>query len=277
MLHRPARLFRALALVATLATPVAAQDSAGVDALYDALRMDELIAVMRDEGLAYGETIATDMLGGADAEWDAAVADIYDPERLEAAVRAGLEQTLGTADLDPAIAFFTSEPGRTFVSLELAARQALLDDAVEEAAKEAAALAMADRTPRLQILDRFVAANDLIETNVTGSMNANFAFFGGLGAGGALPDGATEDQLLSDLWAQEPGIRADTVEWIYTYLLLAYSPASDADLETYIAFSETEAGRQVNHGLFTTFDQVFAAISHALGLAAARQMQTEQL
>jgi hypothetical protein len=92
-----------------------------------------------------------------------------------------------------------------------------------------------------------------------------------------LPDGATEDQLLSDLWAQEPGIRADTVEWIYTFLLLAYSPASDADLEAYIAFSETQSGRQVNHGLFTAFDQVFVAISHALGLAAARQMQTEQL
>lgn len=272
----PARLFRALTLVATLATPLAAQES-GVDALYDALRMDELIAVMRDEGLAYGETIATDMLSGADADWDAAVATLYEPDRLEAAVRAGLESTLAGVDLDLAVAFFATEPGQTFVALEIAARQALLDDAVEEAATEAAALAMADGTPRFRLLERFVIANDLIETNITGSMNANFAFFGGLGAGGALPDGATEEQILSDLWAQEPGIRADTVEWIYTFLLLAYSPASDADLEAYIAFSETDAGRQVNHGLFSAFDQVFAAISHALGLAAAAQMQTEQL
>ncbi len=277
MFLRPARLFGALALAATLATPLAAQEAGGVDELYDALRIDELIAVMGEEGLAYGETIATDMLGGADADWDAVVADLYAPGRLEAAVRAGLESALAEADLAPAIAFFTSEPGQTFVTLEIAARRALLDDEVEQAAKEAAALAMADGTPRFRILERFVAANDLIETNITGSMNANFAFFGGLGAGGALPDGATEDQLLSDLWAQEPGIRADTVEWIYTFLLLAYSPASDADLEAYIAFSETQSGRQVNHGLFTAFDQVFVAISHALGLAAARQMQTEQL
>lgn len=262
-------------LLMALAAP--AQPAGQVDALAQTIRLPEMIAIMREEGLAYGEELGAGLLGGAPDAWDQVVSDLYQTGRLEAAVRAGLADALAGADLTDAIAFFGSPPGRDFIELELSARAAMLDPDIDAAAQESAALAMADLTERFRLIERFVTANDLIEANVVGAMNSNVAFFDGLAAGGALPPEMTEEAILSDVWAQEPEIRATATEWVYSYLLMAYSPATDADLEAYIAFSESEAGRQLNRALFHAFHEVFDDVSHGLGRAAAKLLVTEEL
>lgn len=266
----------ALALALAAALPVAAQERPS-DALYDALQLDSLLAIMQDEGLDHGRDIATEMLGGAPAGWEDTVAAIYDPALMERAVRDSLAETLDGADVGAAVAFFTTEPGLSFIGHELAAREALRDPDVEAAARETAALAMVDDSPRLRLITDYVTVNDLIETNITAGMNGNYAFFMGLMEGGALPPDTTEDRILQDLWAQEPEIRTSTTEWLYSFLLLAYSPASDADIAAYVAFSETPAGQMVNSALFAAFDDMYGDISRALGLATARHMVTQEL
>ncbi len=180
-------------------------------------------------------------------------------------------------DIGPILAFFTSEPGSTFIDLEVSARQAMLDPEVEQMAKEAAAVAMADESPLYAQIERFVAANDLVETNVVAAMNSTYAFYLGLMDGGAFPAEMTESDILGDVWAQEPMIRANTEEWVYSFLLMAYGPLSPEDMEAYIAFSETDAGRAANRAIFAAFDGMFEEISLALGRAAARYMATEEL
>ena len=56
------------------------------------------------------------------------------------------------------------------------------------------------------------------------------------------------------LSVQNIDIRQNTTEWVYSFLLLAYEPLEDADLETYIAFSETGAGQDLNAAMFAAFD-----------------------
>jgi hypothetical protein len=47
--------------------------------LFRALGMPQIIEVMREEGVEYGETIRTDLLQGqGGARWSATVSDIYD-------------------------------------------------------------------------------------------------------------------------------------------------------------------------------------------------------
>jgi hypothetical protein len=89
------------------------------------------------------------------------------------------------------------------------------------------------------------------------------------GAYGAMP----QDQLLSDVWGQEEQVRADTSTWLYAYLGLAYSPLTEAELETYVTFWESPAGQQLNAALFGAFDAVFRDVSLELGRAAGRAMQ----
>ena len=280
MLHQFRCVF--LAPVALIATTALAQtqteDPQKVAALYDALGLSEMIAIMREEGLAYGEEIASDLLSTTTNEkWDETVSAIYDVDRMRDGTAVALDVALRGKDVDAMLEFFTSDLGQEVISLETSARRALLDDAVDTAAKQAAGDALAADTPRAQLVSDFVEANDLIDTNVVGAMNANFAFYMGLQDGGAFQAELTEDQILADVTGQEPEIRQNTTEWVYGFLMLAYGPLSDDELQRYIDFSQSEAGQDLNVAMFDAFDQMFVAISRELGRASAQYMAGQDI
>jgi hypothetical protein len=102
-----------------------------------------------------------------------------------------------------------------------------------------------------------------------GAMNANYAFYMGLVEGDAFEEDLTEAGDPADVWSQEAEIRADTEEWVYSYLTLAYAPLSDEDIDAYIALSRTAEGRALNRALFGTFDD-FSSTSRA-GSGEARR------
>ena len=278
-------------LLLALALPVSAQEAApgpqvsdeavpeDVRALFEALRLPEIIDIMSAEGiadgLALGETIF--QTGPAPATWTEVIGSIHDPEHMKAEVLASLAEALEGEDTAAMRAFFESEPGRTLIAREVETRQAMADEEVEQEAREAAAVALAERTPRLELLRRYVETLDLVEYNVVGTMNSNYAYVTGLLDGGAIRGEMTEEDVLSDIWAQEGQVRANATEWIFSFLLEAYEPASDADLEALIRFSETEEGQALNRALFDAFDVRFSEMSRALGLAAARHMTTREL
>ena len=269
--------FAAFATAAVLALPVQAQESE-TDILFDLLMLPEIIEIMRQEGVSYGDTIGADLFAGeTSAEWDMTVAQIYDPEVMVGMVRRDFELSLAEADLDPMLAFFGSPQGQQIVSLEVSARRAFLDDAVEEAGEDAAAIALADNDPRMALVGEFIEINNLVEANVAASLNTNLAFYDGLVAGRAFGGALSEEQILSDVWGQEADIRESTTEWLNSFLFMAYSPLDDADLEAYIAFSQTDAGGQINRAMFDSFDELFMGISRALGRAAAAEMTTQDL
>lgn len=261
-----------------LALPAWARVPERLEVLYEVMGLSEVLEIMAEEGTDYGAELQTEMLPGSNAqEWGALVAAIYDPARLEALFAAHLDQALEGQDLTPIVDFFASDRGKRIVGLELSARRAMLDDAVEAAAGEQLEQMVTDEDPRLDMLRDFVAVNDLVEMNVVGGMNSNYAFYTGLIDGGAFEQELTEEQILSDVWSQEPEIRFETEEWLYSYLAMAYRPLSDADLAAYTEFSGSAPGRAINQALFAAFDVMFTDISRALGRGAAKFMQGEDI
>jgi hypothetical protein len=265
----------ALAVMAVLllAVPARAQP---VDDLMRALQVDAMLDVMHIEGIAYGEDLGRDMLpGGGSAQWDALLAQIYDTDKMADVVRMGFADALGDTDTEPLTAFFDADLGRRIVDLELSARRAMIDDTVEQAARETYIALRGDDDPRLAQINRFVEVNDLLEANVAGALNASFQFYSGLVDGGGMA--MSESEILSDVWSQETETRDDTQEWVFAFLLLAYESLTDAELETYITLSESQEGRALNRALFAGFNAMYDEISYALGLAAAQQMQQQEL
>lgn len=280
MLHAIRTAFLApLALIVTV--PLAQAQTAGSDqtaALFEALGLPDMIAIMREEGLVYGDEIATDLLSTTtNAKWDKTVSDIYDFDRMRDGAEVALDAALAGKDVDAMLAFFTSDLGAEIIQLETSARRALLDDAVDAAAKQTAGAALEADTPRSQLVTRFVETNDLIDTNVVGAMNANFAFYMGLQDGGAFEAELTEDQILTDVNDQEPEIRQNTTEWVYGFLMMAYQPLSDEDLQAYIDFSATQPGQELNSAMFDAFDRMFVTISRELGRASAEYMAGQDI
>ena len=272
-----------LALVALLAIgqPVLAETAApnpavevSVDRVTEVMRLGELFVVLREEGLAYGDSLEEDMFpSGGGADWRAEVSDIYDAARLQAAFSKALAERLkdrpdAVADI---IAFFETDLGKRVVELEIEARRAFLDTAAEEAARVAAEDAAAARDPKVALVRRMIEAGDLLEMNVAGALSGSLAFMTGMAESGAY-GGMPQDQLLADIWGQEEQIRADSSSWLNAYLGLAYAPLSEAELESYVAFWESAAGQELNAALFAAFDEVFRPVSLDLGRAAGRAM-----
>ncbi|HKK96839.1 MAG TPA: hypothetical protein VJ928_01570, partial [Marivita sp.] len=181
----------------------------------------------------------------------------------------------GDADFAPLLEFFTSETGQQIVSLELSARTAMRDEEIEDAARAAFRDLEGTESETLATISDFVETNDLVEANLVGSLNANFMFYLGLVDGGGLE--MTEQDILTEVWSSEEETRADTREWVYAFLLMAYRPLEDGVVEDYTELSRTDPGRALNRALFAGFNKMYDDISYALGLAVARQMQVQEL
>lgn len=263
---------------AAVTPPGAAPDLSAFDTAYDLLQVPRLLEIMADEGVAYGDSLQAEMFPGRGGDgWRTQVAAIYDPARMAGVFRDTLEPLLDPATLTETIAFFGSPDGRQLITLEITAREAMLDDAVEEASLEEWRALRAREAPLVSALEAFVEVNDLVESNVVGAMNSNFAFFSGLAEGGALPGAMSEAEMLADVWAQEAAIREETEDWVYSYLSLAYRPLPEGVLEDYTTFSMTPEGQKLNSALFAAFDALFTDISYSLGLSASAVLAAEDL
>jgi hypothetical protein len=268
----------AACLAVVLAGPVSAGPAQTVAPVLEALRMPELLEVMHEEGMSYGADLEADLFPGrGGAAWAATVGGIYALDRMEGMIGAGLASTLDPAEAEAIVAFFKSPAGQRIVELELAARRAMLDDAVEEAAGEAWQALEAEGGARWQLLIEFAEVNDLVESNVAGALTANYAFYGGLVEGKAYGFDMSEEQILADVWGQEDAVREDTVNWVYSFTALAYQPLSDAELGAYVDFARTDAGQAVNAALFEAFNAMFATISRDLGRGAARYLAGQDI
>lgn len=247
-----------------------------VDDLLDALGVPQIVDIMREEGLVYGDTLAQDMIpGGSSNGWTATVARIYDQDRMLATVRDVFASEFGDADTTDLLAFFASDTGQQIVSLELSARTAMREQEIEDAARAAYRDLQGGDSEPLAAITEFVDTNDLVEANLVGALNANYMFYLGLVDGGALE--MSEGDILTEVWSSEEETRAETREWVFAFLLMAYRPLADGVVEDYTALSRTDAGRTLNRALFAGFNRMYDDISYALGLAVARQMQVQEL
>ena len=254
----------------------AAQAQATVADLAQTLKLDEVAALMRDEGLSYAGDLERDMLpGGGGALFHNQVQQLYDVRVMVGQVTTALERDMRADLRESAIAFFKTEDGQSILSFENAARAAMAQEEIEEIARAAYTELKGSDDARLATITRFVEVNDLIERNVAGALSSNFQFYQGLADGGAYP--LSEDGIAADVWAQEPEIRADTESWLFAYLLLAYQPLSTEQLDRYLAFSSSDAGQALNAALFAGFDRMYRDISYGLGQAAAIAMQGSDL
>jgi hypothetical protein len=248
--------------------------------LVDVLALPEVAQILREEGLEHSTDLDTDMLNGnGGAGWQMQVGAIYDAGRLVETVRGALESELQGPDLEDeleqTITFFASDLGTRIVGLENSARAAILDQDVEEAARVRFAEVEGTEDSRLALVTQLVEGGDMIDRNVTAAMNSNYQFLRGLADGDAIK--MTDDAILADVASDLDEITEDTVSWLYGYMLLAYHPLTDDELETYIAFSNTPAGKALNRGLFDGFGKAYEDISYGLGRAVALNMTAQEL
>ncbi|WP_297772111.1 DUF2059 domain-containing protein [uncultured Roseovarius sp.] len=266
------RFLAATLTLLVLALPLKAAD---IDRLMAALQLSATVDIMRAEGLRYGGDVGDEMLSAAErGRWDRVLKRVYEAEAMLSLVRANFTEAMDGVDTAPLLAFFEGQ-GAEIVTLEIAARRALLDDEVETAAEARYAELAAGGARLVDQVERLISDSDLVERNVSGALNANLDFYRGLSVEGGLD--LSESEILADIWAQEEEMRTQTRDWMQAYLTMAYQPMPPELLDAYIKLYQSPEGRALNNGLFEAFDAMYEKLSYQLGRAVALQMKGEDL
>lgn len=272
---------RFLAFLMTVLPAVAlAQTDRAPDDVMDALRIGEVAAILEREAVATSSDLVEGLVPQArHGGWARIVARINDADRVEARLRETFAETLEPDAVAPILAFFDTALGARIIGLELSAREVLTTPGVEEAAAERFQEAVANDAPQVPQVEAFIDANDLIDSNVIGALNANAAFLEGMQDSGASGLGAfvPEGDIRQEVWRQEPQIREGTISWVTAFVSLAYDPLPSDDFDAYIAFSQSDAGQALNQALFAAFDEVFVATARETGAALAGMLMSEDL
>ncbi|CUJ95541.1 hypothetical protein RUE5091_01552 [Ruegeria denitrificans] len=265
------RLVAAFLALFAWAVPLQAEEK--IERLMQALQLDAVITILRDEGNLLGQDLQQTFLddNGGPVFLDQ-VDRIYDADKMRSQVKEVFEEALTESQMERAILFFESDLGQDIISLELSARVAMADETIEEMAQDA--YEQGDRSTELfRLVDEYIQVNNLIDENVQNSISADFNFFRGMTLGAGADDG----ELLAQLLEEKDSVTEDTRTWLYSFFLLAYKPLSDSQMRENIAFSRTETGRAINTALFESFDRMFDTIYYQLGLAVAQVLKGSDL
>ena len=249
-----------------LALSVAAQATwADTNRLIDAMGIPQLIAAFSAEGALAGKSIDDTFLNGQGGDvWAETVRRLYDPARLETGLRDIMVDTLDPNAAAQALLFFEAEPATRIVEIEVQARQAFLDEAVEAAAK-------ASPAAQGQSVTDILLVRDLIERNTAVAVDAQAAFMQGMiDASGRATDPPDLDRLRAR-------ILIETEDWLRGYNALIQSALNQDDIDVYLAFWDTNVGTAVDDALFQAFGQTYSTLSYALGQAAGRLLPQNEL
>ncbi|MDF3605303.1 DUF2059 domain-containing protein [Paracoccus sp. DMF-8] len=243
----------------------------------DLIHLDRLLDMMAHEAvsellLSLGEGMGPD---------DSAVLRInlqriYAPERLSRLMSAALSAELAAQDpqvIDMALRFYDSPPGRRLVGLELSARRVLLDPDQMQVADEMLSQAQERGDPRLDQIERLIAATDVVETGVVSGLNGSIQSTRGFYAAiGERPD---PQELTVDATLIEDRLRPEISQWVRRMLLLAYQPLDDAEIEALIVFVATPEARILSACLNRAFDAVFMRLSFEVGIISGAALSGE--
>lgn len=275
----PASADRAAGPVAAIAAS-AGTPARDADLLYTELaeltQVGPLLQIVATEGARHGLGLEESLFPGrGGAEWAGLVARIQSPERLKQILDDAFREAMREADLAAVHGFFSSDLGRRVAAREVASRRSMLDADAERDAMRASAGGGAE--PIDASIDTLIDELDLVANNVSGGLNANYAFYRGLGDGGALRKRMTETEMLAMVWGQEPDIRRATSRWLRAHLTLAYGVLSDDEMDRYVGFMSSPEGRRYSAAMFEGFGVVFERTSYELGRAAADFMARQDI
>lgn len=257
------RMLAAAFAISLAALPVKADSDA--NRLLDAMGVPGLLRAFAEDGRQAAQDLDAGFLGGQGGDVFAeTVRRLHDPARLEPGLRASFASAIDPQVARQALVYFESDQGQRIAEVEVQAREAMVDDDVEAQVKAATSEAD-DRVLRL------LSARNLVDRNTDISVAAQIAFFEGLVAAGGLSDQAP------DVDGRRGIISEDTRAWLTGYYMLVASVIEPNDLDTYIAFWETDVGRAVDEALYVAFEEAYVALSFGLGQAVGRLLPQNEL
>lgn len=268
------RAFTFIVLIVLFAVRPAVADTFGQ--LYAALNLQEIVAIMRQEGLEEAEATKEIYLKNIRKDsFNSAIDALYSEAFMETQLRSGLKTALSEDDAEIALAFYQTQLGALASKLETSARAAISNDAVEEMAVSVANDALQAGNKRAKLLKNAVTDMELTEYNLSGAFSARFAFLSGLAEAEEL--GITQDQIINLIAQDREALRDEIDQWVLGFVFMTYRPLSDEELSQYLAFLLSTPGKALNRALFEVFNELSTQNAGQLGKLLAAAIQAREL
>lgn len=253
------------------------QGEIGADALFSALRFDEVLEIMVREAIIAGLEMGGEGAVLSKAELQGHLEAIYQlaPLRLrfETALKASLAQRPDV--LRAAIEFYARPEGKRLVAAEIAAREVLISTEATEAAEVAAERLGEKRDPRFRLLQNLMEAGDLLEGNVAANLNGARAFNEGFNLALPIHQRRKEVDILDEISAGEAEARHNAQIWLMGYLYQSYKDLPDEQLIALEQFYNSQEGRALIQAIMVAFDAAFDPVLREQGALMARMMLSE--
>lgn len=244
--------------------------------LYAALNLQEIVAIMRQEGLEEAEaTIEIYLKDMRKESFDTSIDILYSETSMASHILSGLETALSEPDAEIALAYYQTPLGVLVSKLETTARLAISDDAVEEMAVSVVNKALQSGDKRAKLLQKAAADMKLTEYNLSGAFSTRFAFLSGLAEAEEL--GITQDQIINLIAQDRDNLRDEIDKWVLGYVYMTYGPLSDEQLSQYLTFQMSNTGEVLNRALFEVFNELSVENAGQLGKLLATAIQARQL
>jgi hypothetical protein len=169
-----------------------------------------------------------------------AVAIGYAPDRMRATVRQYIVRELPPREIDEVLAWLASDTGKRITAIE------------EKASEPAEALKMMEGgrkvlegidAPRRALIERMLTATRAADFNASVMINTTVAVLRGIElAAPDAPESSEADKLIARLRERRPEIVAAMKGDAAAGFAYLYAPLSDAEVEQYVRFAESDAG-----------------------------------
>lgn len=203
-------------------------------------------------------------LGMADA-WAVSAAEHFQPDAMFADMVQHFQATLDPADRATILSFYQSDLGMRISAIEISAQRP--ENAVR--LKTSGARRLGDlieaESPRLAAYEDMMAALSSVETGLALALNLNKAVLNGMIASGDFPFAMTEDQVSAMVESQSGLMQGAIREQLFISFAYTYRDLTDAELEIYIAFLRSEAGRRFYSELVAATDAIMSERARAFG------------
>ena len=247
------------------------------DQLYSALRLDEIVQIIKTEGIHEANTTAEIYLKskGQTGTFRKDIEKLYDRTNISTFLLDGVANRLTEDDAQSALAFYSGSLGAKIAQLEASARLAISDDAVESVAIEIAKAAGSKDHQRYKTLTKNIEDLELVEHNMKGAFASQYGFLTELSQADDID--LSQDQILSMLSANEQKLRGEISAWLIGYSYMAYQPLSDEELDAYLDFLTSKPGKALHKALFDVFNALSVETASALGVLIAATREARDL
>lgn len=244
--------------------------------LYDAMYLDDIAEIMQDEGGDYVDSIGISYLEGRSLDrYKEQGHKLYDLAGLQTGLLNGLREELDADVAAQVLEFYETEAGQIAAKLEVSARRAISDQAVEDMAEAMVQEARSTQPERIADLLKFIQDLDLVQKNLEGSFNSQFAFLSEIST--VRQFGLDEQTILGLLAEGQSETERNIKQWLMAFTFMAYQPLTDKQFNAYLGMQRSDIGQDLNTALFTVFHDIDTQISRDLGKIVARLLTSQDL